>query len=506
MLTSSQRIVVNTAAQYTRTIINVCLSLYSTRLILAALGQTDFGIFTVVAGVVSMLSFATNALVTTTQRYLSYYHGKGNIDYTKQVFANSLLLHILIGLVLLLIFACLDNFVVNRFLNIDADRISAAHIVYFATAFMLFLSFLTAPFRALFIARENIIYISIIDIFDGIAKLVIALLLTYCIDADKLIAYSLLLIGVYLFDLGAYTIYSKIHYAECVMPRARYLSKQIIGKLSGFAGWTMYSTGCIIARTQGIAVLLNNFFGAVLNSAYGLALQVNGATAFIVQSISNAVSPQIIQAASKDDHQRAMSLSMTASKFAFLMFGVAAIPLIVEMDGVLQFWLGEVPDYTAIFCQIVLLSCLADQLTTGLTIINQATGKIRNYSLIINTVKLLTLPAAWLCLHYGADCVSPLWCYLFFEVLCAILRLFYIHYTHNLNIYHYVKNVMIRPIIVVAVVLAISIGLHLLIHINYAWLLIIFLTIVIYLSLCFLIAINKEEKLYIKENILKRNK
>ena len=207
-MTSSQRIIVNTTAQYTRTIINVCLSLYSTRLILAALGQTDFGIYSVVAGVITMLSFVTNALAITTQRYLSFYHGKGDKEKVYQVFGNSVLLHLLIGIGLLVLLGSFAYPIVYSMLHIEPERLTAAFVVYLATVIMLLLTFLTAPFRALFIARENIVYISVIDVIDGVLRLLIAVFLTYIATYDKLIIYASLLIGISLFNLIAFSGYS----------------------------------------------------------------------------------------------------------------------------------------------------------------------------------------------------------------------------------------------------------------------------------------------------------
>ena len=178
-MTASQRVIVNTIAQYTRTIINVCLSLYSTRLILSILGQTDYGIYSVVAGVVAMLSFVTSALTTTTQRFLSYHHGKKDPDKIKLVFGNSILLHIFIGCSVALVLGILGKWVTHDFLNIDPDRQTAALYVYFAAVAMLLLTFINAPIRALFVARENIVYTSIIDMVDGVLRLVIAIILSY---------------------------------------------------------------------------------------------------------------------------------------------------------------------------------------------------------------------------------------------------------------------------------------------------------------------------------------
>ncbi len=446
-MTSSQRIIVNTTAQYTRTIINVCLSLYSTRLILAALGQTDYGIYSVVAGVVAMLSFVTNALVTTTQRYLSYNHGKGDLDIVYHIFGNSVLLHLLIAIGLFVVLGAIYHPIIYSFLHIEPERLNAAIWVYFATIVMLCLSFTTAPFRALFIARENIVYISIIDVIDGILRLIIAIFLTHVTHWDKLITYAGLLVGISLFNMLAFAIYALLRFEECHIPRIHEWDKEHIKNLSSFAGWTIYSTGCIIGRTQGVAVLINRFFGSAMNAAYGIALQVNGATYFLSQAILNAMNPQITKAEGAGNRPRMINLAETASKYAYLLLSMIAIPLIAEMPSVLSFWLGDVPEGSVMFCRFALIASMIDQLTIGLGIANQAIGQIRNYSLTVNSIKILTLPAVWICLHLGLPIETVMYCFVGFETACMIIRLPFLKITAGISIRHFAKEVFVPLLI-----------------------------------------------------------
>ncbi len=442
-MTNSQRIIVNTSAQYTRTIINVCLSLYSTRLILTALGQSDYGIYSVVGGVVAMLSFITNALVTTTQRYLSFYHGAGDKDKIRIVFGNSMLLHILIGVIAVVVLGAIGSWVINHLLYITPERIEAALVVYYAAVIMLLFSFLTAPVRALFIARENIVYISIVDVLDGVLKLLIAIWLSH-ITYDRLVTYACAMTGISLFNLLAFVIFAAFKFEECHWPRPSEWDHNYIKDLSGFAGWTIYSTGCIIARTQGIAILLNRFLGTIVNAAYGIALQVSGAVQFVSSSILNAMNPQIMKAEGSGDRERMIFLSEYASKYSFLLLSFVAVPLIAEMDAILHLWLGNVPEYAVMFCRFILVAALCDQLTIGLGCANQAIGQIRNYSIVVNTIKVLTLPAAWLCLKLNFSVQYVMTCYLLFEIICAFTRLPFLRVTAGISIRHFIKQVFLR--------------------------------------------------------------
>lgn len=453
-MTSSQRIIVNTAAQYIRTILNVCMSLYSTRLILSSLGQSDYGIYSVVAGVVTMLSFITNALVITTQRYLSFHHGAGDKDKIRLIFGNSVLLHILIGFLLTIVLSAIGPWVVNHLLNIEPERLEAALIVYFAAVIMLLFTFLTAPVRALFIARENIVYISIVDVLDGVLKLVLAIWLSH-IAYDRLITYAGFMTSIQLFNLLAFSLYAAWKFEECHWPRLREWNKQYIRSLSCFAGWTIYSTGCIIARTQGIAILLNRFLGSAINAAYGIALQVTGAVQFISASILNAINPQIMKAEGNGDRKRMIMLAEYASKYAFLLLALVSIPLIAEMDTVLHIWLGDIPEHSVMFCRLILVAALCDQLTVGLTSANQAIGQIRNYSLIFYSIKLLTLLGAWICLKNQLPIASVMWCYVIIEFVSSLIRLPLLYKMAGIDILHFCKHVFGRTIIpLVSMILA----------------------------------------------------
>ena len=446
-MTSSQRIVVNTAAQYTRTVINVCLSLYSTRLILAALGQTDFGIYSVVAGVVAMLSFMTNALVSTTQRYLSYNHGKGDYAKVHQVFGNSLLLHLLIGGGVLAVLAALAYPTIHSILDIDPARHNAAFCVFGAASIMLCMAFITAPFRALFIARENIVYISIIDVLDGILKLLIAIFLTYVASYDKLITYSVMLTGISVFNLLAFSSYALKHFDECHIPKCREWNSQHIKELSGFAGWNIYGTGCIIFRTQGIAIVINRFFGVITNAAYGIAQQVIGSANFISSSILSAMSPQIIKARGAGDSDKMVTLALMACKYTTLMMSLAAIPLIAEMPTILHVWLGEYPAEAVLLCRGMLIAAIVDQWTIGLTTANQAVGKIAKFTFTVNTAKLLSLPAAYICAKLGLPLIAIVVCFIAGELVCSFLRIPFITKVTSLTFMEFHRQVTF-PILV----------------------------------------------------------
>ena len=333
---ANKRVFINTIAQYTKALINTILSLYTVRLILSALGQEDYGIFSLIAGIIALLGFVQNALVITTQRYLSYQYGKDNTNELQRIFSNSLVLHIAIALFLSLIMMIFKDYLCSSFLNIAENRREAAEIVYMMSVGMMVVTFITAPFKALYIARENIVFISFIEILDGVLKFSLALTLLG-LDIDKLITYSMMLTGIVIFEFITYLSVAICKFQECRPTKIKQdFDVDIIKRLAGFAGWTTYGMAAIILRTQGLAILLNKFFGTKMNAAYGIATQAYGAVSFVATSVLNAMNPQIMKAEGGNDRNRMLLLASKESKFVVIMMGILFIPLIFEMDNLLM--------------------------------------------------------------------------------------------------------------------------------------------------------------------------
>lgn len=490
---NSTRLVVNTGAQYARTIINLVLSLYSTRLILHALGIDDYGVFTLIAGVVSMLAFMTNAMVTTTQRFMSYHQTKSDLSVQQKIFGNSILMHIIFSILVLVSLEIIGLFLFDGFLNIPQNRISAAKIVYQCAIAMILCSFITAPFKALLISHENIVYISIVDVLDGILKVGIALLLTK-IPCDKLILYGYLMITIYLLNFIAFAFYDFKKYEECVLPKFKNFNKTYLKSMSAFVGWQLYSTGCIIGRTQGTALILNRFFGTVINAAFGIALQVSGAINFISSALVTAINPQIVKAEGSGDRKRMFDLAEAASKFSFLLLAMVVIPLSLVLPDILKLWLGEVPEGSVLFCQVILYAALIDQITYGLISANQAIGNIGPYALTINTIKILTVPALWILLKIGIDLKIAIWTYVIFETICALFRLVFLKYSGGLNIGKFAKNVFLNILLPTIFIIGAYLFLQKSVN-HFFWYMVGIIPItLVYLALIYLVSLNFKEK------------
>jgi O-antigen/teichoic acid export membrane protein len=386
----------------------------------------------------------------------------------------------------------------DGFLNIPQTRIVAAKQIFHFTVFILFLNFITAPYRALIISRENIVFLSVIDVIDGILKIVIALLLPK-LTIDYLAAYGLLLCGIYIFNFGALASYGMRNYTECILPKLSYFNKKTIKSLASFAGWTVYSIGCIIIRTQGVAVILNLYFGPIVNAAFGLALQIGGSLNFLSQSIRNAFNPQIMKKEGEGRRNQMLRLSEIASKFSMFLLAAIVVPLIIELPILLELWLNEVPENTIFFCRMILIATLIDQTTIGLGSANQAIGNIRRYSLIVNTVKVITIPAIWIFLKMSLNLNIIYLSFLFFEILSAILRLLVLNRTGDLSIIGYLTRVIMKGIAPIAIIIITSIVIKENMEISFRFIFTFSISIIVYSFAIYFFGLCNDEKNFVKD-------
>ncbi len=501
---STKRIILNTSVQYAKAIATTILSLFSMRIILEAIGISDYGIFSVVGGVIAMLGFITNALVITTQRYVSYYFGRHRLNLVKIFFINSFFLHIVLGLSIGLIMLFIKGWLMNDFLNIAPERLDTAKSVYDITVIILFMTVLTAPFKALYIARENIIFISIIEILDSIMKTTLAFLLLY-IHADKLLLYVSILAGIQFLNFLVFSLYANFKFPECtIIISKRDIKKRYIGQLLGFAGWTTYGMGAITARNQGTAIILNHFFGTTINAAYGIAYQIFGAISFVSTSILNAMNPQIMKAEGKKERLKVFELAEKESKYSTMLLIIALVPLMLEMPSVLNIWLKEVPPYCVLFSNAVLISFIFDQMTAGLNTINQAIGKIKIYTLLMYTPKLAYLLVISFLFFNGGTLIEAMAIYAGIEFIVALSRIPYIHYTTGMSSKNYISHVLL-PLLPLIVIACTSSGICILLfHAKYRFLITGTFSILVSTIASWYCVLSKSERTYFSDKIIKR--
>lgn len=440
---SSSRVVANTLVQYLRTVISVIITLYTSRIVLANLGVDDFGIYSLIGGVVSMLAFIQTNLANTTQRFLSYYRGRGEIEGVIGIFNNSICTQLFIAVILCGLLAICSDAVFTYVVNISPDRLPAARIVYWLMIGSLFINLQSTPYLATLISRENIVYSSIVQIIDSVLKIPVAVSLVW-ISEDKLEWYSFMLFGIVILNFSLYYLYCTRHYKECGQFRFSSFDKKICKALFSFMGWNVYGTGCIVARTQGTAVLLNNFFGTAINAAYGIANQLSGQLSFVSTSLTTAINPQIIKSEGAGNRQRMFWLAEISCKYAFLLFSIISIPAVIYMPTILELWLKNVPEHTVMFCIFMVISAQIDLSTSNLNTANQAIGNVKPYNLWINTIKALTIVAVFFVLWCGLSPTAAMIGYVSVEALCSIARLLFFRAQYSISIRAYIRNVFLK--------------------------------------------------------------
>lgn len=436
---ASSRVVVNTAAQLIKSIVSVIVVLWTSRVVLQNLGVQDYGIYSLVGGVISILGFLRISLASTTQRYLSYYQNE-DIDKLKCIFNNSIISHFFIGLCVCVTLAALTVPIFSNFLNIPQDRTGSAFIVYFFVIGCLFISLISIPYVAALISKENIVYTSAVLIVEAILKIPIALSLLW-VHYDKLEWYACLIFFLNMFSFGSYFVYCLLNYEECRIFRLTGFKSDLFKEMFFFSGWDMYGNGCHYIRKQGVAVLLNNFFSVSINAAYGIGYQVASQIEFTSASLMTATRPQIIKAESEHNRYKVFRAAEITSKFSFLFLSMIVVPLGLNIDFILKIWLGNVPQYAGMFCVSFFCITLANVLTNSFNIVNQAIGHVKSYNLIVNTIRLVILPVVYIALIIGAKPYVVMCLYFTSEFCCSISRIVFVHYDMDYPIKQYIYNV-----------------------------------------------------------------
>lgn len=443
---ASTRVVFNTGIQYVRVLITVGINLYSVRLILNSLGKVDYGIYNLIAGVIAMLAFLNTAMSITTQRYLSVGQGRNDLDFQKCIFINSFWLHVAIGITVVVLAEIAGFFLFSGFLNIPPERISIASQVYHFMLLSTFFTILGVPFTATLTAHENFLLPAILLIIQSFLNLGIALLL-YIVPGDKLLFYGMCMVVPILLNFGCSVFFCIRKYQECFSLSVKRINISLVKELTGFAGWNLIHALCTIGTVQGIAVLLNLFFGTVINAAYGIANQVAGQVNFFANSLFVSMNPQIMKAEGAGERKKMFMLAMLASKWGFFLLAVIAIPCIFEMPSILAFWLKEVPEYTVSFCRLILIAVLMNQLTIGLISANQAIGKMKNYTLTVCIIRMMILPLGYILLKNGFAVEMVLCGYILTECIASFARLCLLKRNGGLDVVCFVKQVFCKELL-----------------------------------------------------------
>lgn len=438
---NNQRIAKNTIFLYFRMFLTMAVTLYTSRVVLNTLGVEDFGIYNVVGGVVTMFSFINSAMAGATQRFLTFELGKRNFDKLHKVFCTSICIHVIISLLILILAESLGLWFMNTYMSIPPERMEAAFWVFQFSVLSSIVMIMSVPYNALIIAHEKMSAFAYISILEVFLKLLIVYILLI-INADKLKLYAILLFSVQLLIRLIYGRYCNKHFEESKYEF--YFNKKLFVEMTSFATWSLFGNLASVAFTQGVNILLNMFFGPVVNAARAVAVQVQSAVLSFVYNFQMALNPQITKNYAIGDFKQLHTLIFASGRYSYYLLLLLSLPLIFETEYVLTVWLGTVPEYTANFLRLILSIMLVDALANPLITAASATGKIKKYQSIIGSILLMIVPISYIVLKMGAIPESVFIVQFSIIVIAQIVRLYLIRPMIKLSLLEYLKEVVLK--------------------------------------------------------------
>lgn len=440
---NSKRIAKNTLVLYVRMLAMMVISIYTSRVILKSLGIEDYGIYNVVGGFVSMFTMISGSLNNAINRFLMFDIGKGNIEQLTKTFSSAVTIQMLLALIFFIIAETIGLWFLNYKMVIPESRILATNFVYQFSIISFMLSLITIPYNAIIIAHEKMSIFAYMSILDVVGKLLIAWSTQYT-PTDKLIFFSAIIMIFNLIMRLIYGIYCKRNFEECNFKFN--FDKERLKEMFSFAGWNVIGSASAILRDQGGNILINLFFGPTVNAARAIASQVNNAITGFVHNFQTALTPQIIKNYASSNHDYMFTLVMKGARFSFYILFFLSLPFILNTDYILQLWLEEVPAHSALFVQLVLILAMFDCIANPFVTIALATGRIRNYQLIVGGLQMLNLPIAYICLRVGSFPEIVTIVAIFMALICMVARLIILKKMVNLNIQRVCKEVFFNAI------------------------------------------------------------
>ena len=397
---SNTRMMKNTFLLYIRMAFMMCISLYTSRVVLQTLGVEDYGIYNVVGGVVILLSFIYDGMTTCTLRFLTYEVGTGEQQKLHEAFVTSLHIHLLISLLVVLLCETFGLWLMHHKIQIPPERMTAAFWCYQISIFTVVVDIMSYPYNAAILAHEKMSAFAYISILDALLKLLLVYLLLL-FSYDRLILYAILFAGEKLLLRSVYNIYCKCHFAECSYQWI--YNKNLFREMLSFASWNMWGNMAYAFCNQGVNILLNMFFGPVVNAARAVAVQVESAVSRVVVNFQMAINPQITKTYANGQMKEMHQLIFRSSRFTFCLLLILCLPFIVETPSILSLWLKEVPEHAVVFVRLLLIILIVQQHANPLTIAVAATGKVRTNEFVNGALVLTIAPLSYVILKLGGS-------------------------------------------------------------------------------------------------------
>ena len=445
---NNKRIAKNTLLLYVRMLFMMAVSLYTSRVVLNALGVEDFGIYNVVGGVVAMFSMLSGSLSAAITRFITYELGTGNKENLKKIFSSSVTIQIGLAVLIILLAEAIGVWFLNVKMNIPDGRIVAANWVFQFSILTFAINLISVPYNASIIAHERMSAFAYISILEAIGKLTIAFLIVIS-PMDKLIFYAILMCTVALIVRFTYGAYCKRHFEECTYHFI--FNKELLKRMFGFAGWNFIGATSAVLRDQGGNIVINLFCGPAVNAARGIAFQVNTAVYGFVSNFMTALNPQITKSYAAGDRDYMMTLIYQGARLSFYMLLLLSLPVLVNPHYILGLWLKIVPDHAVLFVQLVLIFAMSESISNPLITAMLATGKIRNYQLVVGGLQMMNLPVSYLLLRMGMFPEVVIVVAIAISQCCLAARLVMLRGMIGLSVRKYMKKVYINVFVVTVI-------------------------------------------------------
>lgn len=452
-MSDSKRLAKNTLLLYFRMLITLVIGLYTSRVVLSALGISDYGLYNVVGGVVSMFTFINGSLAAGTQRFLTFELGRGETENLKKVFSTAIVIHLCLGIIILILSETIGLWFVLNKMNFEPGRINAALWVYHFSIIACFISVLQVPFMSSLIAHENMTIYAYMGIYDAVMKLLVVFLL-YISPIDRLIFYSFLILLVNISSAIIYNIYCHKKYEECRF--SFHFDKETFRRMFSFSGWDIIGSLASLGQMQGVNIVINIFCGTIVNAARGISVTVNNVTMAFVNNFLMAANPQIIKSYAQNKLEDMYTLVINTAKLASYLLLIIGIPIFIETEYLLTVWLGKYPAHTEIFVKIILLQSWIQSLGLPLMKAMHATGNIKLMNMTVGLLILMILPITYLMFKLGFKPETVLlinivpWC-LALPVRLALLKKYC-----DFPVWKFINEVVFKGIAITAICFLVS--------------------------------------------------
>lgn len=451
-ISNNKRIAKNTVLLYIRTLIILVIALYTSRVVLQALGVDDYGTYNVVGGFVAMFSLLSGSLSNAISRYITFELGKDDKNRLMEVFSTSVTVQIILAVIVIVLAEIVGVWFLNVKMNIPDGRMVAANWVFQCSLLTFAINLISIPYNACIIAHERMNAFAYVSILEAVLKLG-AVLLLFVVGFDRLIVYAVLLVIVATVIRLIYGVYCDRHFDECKYHFS--LNKPLIKEMTSLAGWNMLGSSGAILNSHGINLLMNLFFGVTVNAARGLAVQVNSAVTQFVNSFTTAVNPQITKSYAKEEKDYMFKLVAMSSKYSFYLMLMLVAPIIVEAPFLLKLWLKTVPDYTVLFVRLTLVASLISTLSSPLYTLALATGNIKKYQIVVGSLSLSCFFVTYVCYKLGLPVESAYYAYIIIQVVILVARLKIVSDLTELNLMQFSSSVLSKVVFVSLIVVVI---------------------------------------------------